>query len=205
MKLFDLKTLYLNSTYFIKFIGAFCILYFGTKFIIGITVPGGYYSPFVARYFDYPGLLRSSLLQGTRLLAALVGFDTFKVDSYVIRIVNGTGVRLVYSCLGYGLLSFWIAFIFANNGSWLKKTAWMLAGCFFIWFINVVRITLVLISNYQHWKTSISLEHHTLFNITVYIVIFCMIWLFNRSEKRLAAKDSTDNKAVNQNNNVFTQ
>jgi exosortase/archaeosortase family protein len=183
---FNFRTLYSNSAYFIKFIGAFCVLYFGTKLIIGITVPGGYYSPFVARYFDYPGLLRSSLLQGTRLLAAIAGFDTFKVDSYVIRIVNGTGVRLVYSCLGYGLLSFWIAFIFANSGSWLKKTGWMLGGCFFIWLINVVRITLVLISNYQQWKTPITMDHHTLFNITVYIAIFCMIWLFNRSERKHA-------------------
>lgn len=186
MQPFNIKTLYLNSAYFIKFIGAFCVLYFGTKFIIGLTVPGGYYSPFVDRYLDYPGLLRSSLLQGTRLLAAIAGFDTFKVNSYVIRIVNGTGVKLVYSCLGYGLLSFWIAFIFANNGSITKKAMWMFGGCFFIWLINVIRITLVLISNYQQWKLPVSMEHHTLFNITAYIAIFCMIWLFSRSEKKQA-------------------
>ncbi|MEO6357911.1 MAG: exosortase/archaeosortase family protein [Ferruginibacter sp.] len=188
MQAFNFRTLYINSAYFIKFIGAFCILYYGTKFIIGVTVPGGYYSPFIARYLDYPGLLRFSLLQGTRLLAAIAGFDTFTVNSYVIRIVNGTGVRLVYSCLGYGLLSFWIAFIFANSGSWLKKAGWITAGCFFIWFINVVRITLVLISNYQQWKTPITMDHHTLFNIAVYIAIFCMIWLFNRSEKKSSAR-----------------
>lgn len=148
-------------------------------------MPGGYYSPFVSRYLDYPALLRLSLLHGTRLMAAVFGFDTFIRNAYVISFINGHGVRLVYSCLGYGLLSFWIAFVFANDGRFLKKMTWIIAGCFFIWLINVVRITLVLISSSQHWKLPVTMDHHTLFNITVYVAIFCMIWLFNRSEKRV--------------------
>ena len=171
------------AVYLGKFLGTFCILYFGTKAIIGLTVPSGYYSPFVATYLDYPSLLRRSLLNGTRLLAALFGFDTHLRDAYRIYILNGRGVRLVYGCLGYGLLSFWIAFIVANKGNFIKKTKWIITGCFFIWFINVIRISLVLIANNQNWNISITMEQHTVFNITVYILIFFMIWLFHRSEK----------------------
>ena len=170
--------------YLLKFIGTFCILFFGTKAIIGLTVPGGYYSPFLAGYFNYPSLLRYSLLNGTRLLVALFGFDAYLRDAYHVTMVNGRGVHLVYACLGYGLLSFWIAFIFANNGSFYKKIKWLVAGCSIIWLINVIRISLVLIATNQQWALQLTLEHHTLFNIVVYACIFLMIWLFQRSEKK---------------------
>jgi exosortase/archaeosortase family protein len=181
----DLKNLYQKAAYFIKFIGTFCFLYFGTKAVIGLTVPGGYYSAFIARYLDYPALLRSSLLNGTRLLVGIFGFDTYLKDAYRVAVVNGHGVRLIYACLGYGLLSFWIAFIVANNGGWWKKITWLAGGCFVIWFINVIRISLVLISDNEHWNLPISLEQHTLFNIVVYVFIFGMIWLFHRGEKMI--------------------
>ncbi|MBC7887132.1 MAG: exosortase/archaeosortase family protein [Ferruginibacter sp.] len=170
--------------YFIKFVGAFCILYFGTKAIIGLTVPGGYYSPFIARYLDYPSQLRFSLLNGSRMLVAIFGFDTYLRDAYHVNIVNGRGVHLVYACLGYGLLSFWIAFIFANNGRLSKKVYWMLGGCVVIWLINVSRISIVLVAANKNWDLPLTLEHHTLFNIIVYAFIFLMIGMFNRSEKK---------------------
>ncbi len=179
----NFKNLYRNSTYFLKFIGAFCVLYFGTKAIIGLTVPGGFYSPFIAKYVDYPALLRSSLLNGTRLMVLIFGYQTYLRDAYHVTMVNGNGVHLVYACLGYGLFSFWIAFIFANQGNLLKKTAWILGGCFFIWLINVARISLVLVSSNEKWAKSFSMEQHTLFNVVVYVFIFLMIWVFQRSEK----------------------
>jgi len=158
------------------------MLYFGTKGVIGLTVPDGYYSAFVTNYLDYPGLLRSSLLKGTRLFVWVFGYEAYLKDVYRIYFVNGKGVKLVYGCLGYGLFSFWIAFILANNGRILKKVIWILSGCFFIWFINVIRISLVLISNNRNWDIKITLQQHTIFNITVYLFIFLMIWLFQRSE-----------------------
>lgn len=180
----DFKNLYRHCAYFLKFIGAFCVLYFGTKAVIGLTVAGGYYSPFVADYLDYPALLRSSLLNGTRWMVGIVGYQTYLRDAYHVNIVNGTGVHLVYACLGYGLLSFWMAFIFANKGKVITKLAWMLGGCFFIWVINVARISLVLVSSNEKWDTRFSLEQHTVFNVVVYGFIFLMIWLFQRSEKK---------------------
>lgn len=168
--------------YLVKFLGAFLLLYYGTKAIIGLTVPGGHYSPFIAQYLDYPSLLRSSLLNGTRLLVAVFGFSAYLRDAYHVTIINGRGVHLVYSCLGYGLLSFWIAFIFANRGSFFKKVKWIFSGCMLIWLINVIRITLVLIAANKNWALPMTMEHHTIYNILVYSCIFLLIWLFHRSE-----------------------
>jgi exosortase/archaeosortase family protein len=177
-----------GASYFIKLIGLFCLLYFGTKFIIGLTVPGGFYIPWVASYLDYPSLLRKSLLSGTRLLVGCFGYDTYFRDAYRIYIVAGKGVKLVYSCLGYGLLSFWIAFIVANKGTFKKKTVWLISGCLGIWFINVIRISLVLVLNNYNKDINITLDQHTLFNIVVYAFILFMIWLFGRSDKEEGLK-----------------
>ena len=180
----SLKNIYRSRSYFIKFIGIFCLLYFGTKAVIGLTVPNGYYSPFVTNYLDYPALLRRSLLNGTRVMVGIFGYHTYLRDAYHVTMVNGNGVHLVYACLGYGLLSFWTAFISANAGSLLNKIKWILSGCFVIWFINVARISLVLVSSNERWKLPISMEQHTLFNIVVYLFIFVMIWLFHQAEKK---------------------
>ena len=173
-----------------RFLGAFCLLYFGTKAVIGLTVPGGYYSEWVADNFNYPSLLRYSLLHGTRLMAGVFGYDTYLRDAYHITMVNGRGIHLAYDCYGYGLLSFWIAFIFANQGSFRKKTFWILAGCITIWGLNVCRLTLVLIASNKKMQLPYNWSHHTFYNIITYAFIFVMIWLFSRSEKRAASKEN---------------
>ena len=170
--------------YLLKFLGAFCMLYFGTKAIIGLTVPGGYQSNFVAQYLDYPSLLRSSLLNGSRLLVGLFGYDAYIKDAYHVTMVGGIGVHLVYACLGYGLLSFWIAFIFANHGSFAKKLSWIISGCLLIWLINVIRLSLVLVIANKTRDITKTLDNHLYFNIAAYSLIFLMIWLFQRSEKK---------------------
>ncbi len=170
--------------YILKFTGAFCILYFGTKAIIGITVPGGYYSHWVEHYVNYPKLLRDSLLHGTRILVKLFGMETYLRDAYHVTMVGGRGVRIVYACLGYGLFSFWTAFIYANKGSFLKKLKWILGGCVLIWFINVARISLVLVATNRRWKPLFTMDQHTLFTIVVYAFIFLMIWRFQRSGEK---------------------
>jgi len=170
--------------YIVKFAVAFCVLYFGTKVMIGLSIPGGYYSSFVQKYLNVASWLRSSLMHASSMLVNFFGFDSKIEGDYVIRIKHGTGVRIVYGCLGYGVLSFWAAFIFANSVTIKKKILWIFGGCFLIWLINVLRISILLISVNRHWKSSFNIDHHTLFNIAAYILIFVMIYLFDRSEKK---------------------
>ena len=168
--------------FLIKFIAAFCLLYLGTKAVIGLTVPGGYYSAFISRYFDFPSWLRYSLLYGSHLLVAIFGFNTYLPDGYHIRMVNGHGVRLVYACLGYGLLSFWLAFVFAGKEHVVSKLKWMAGGCAIIWLINVIRISLILIVTNSNWHFNIPVYQHTIYNVMVYACIFLMAWLFKKGQ-----------------------
>ena len=170
--------------FLIKFIAAFCLLYFGTKAVIGLTVPGGYYSAFINHYLNYPSWLRYSLMYGSHVLVAAFGFNTYLPDAYHIRMVNGHGVRLVYACLGYGLLSFWVAFVFAGKEQVISKLKWMAGGCAIIWLINVIRISLILIVTNSNWHFNIPVNQHTLYNVVVYACIFLMAWLFKKGHAR---------------------
>ena len=169
------------TNFFFKFFFSFCILYFGTKIIIGLTVLNGYYSSFVVNYFNYPAALRLYIFKGTGFLVSLFGFETFSKDLYHISFLKGRGIHLVYSCLGFGLLSCWIAFVFANNGNLLFKLKWLLIGCFIIWLLNIFRISYLLFALNLHWPLFLTAGHHLIFNIIVYIVIIWMMSRFNRS------------------------
>lgn len=169
--------------YLLKFTGAFCILYFGTLAIIGLSAPGGYYSGFVNKYLNFIPAFRDSLLMASKYFLSILGYETYQSSPTQLRMVGGGGVNLVYSCLGYGVTSFWLAFVFANTGTWKKKLLWMLGGAAILYIINVIRISLVLLANGKLWSFPFGWDNHTWFNIVAYLGIFIMIWFFDRSVK----------------------
>lgn len=169
--------------YLFKFVGAFCLLYFGTKAFIGLTIPGGYYFPFLQNHLDYISLLRKSLLLGTRNFLSFFGYHCNIEKVFYLRMLMGKSVHIVYSCLGYGIISFWIAFIFANHGSFTRKCIWIVGGIITIWGINVLRIAMLLLAINNKWNLFFGLNHHTWFNIITYIFIFIGIYFYDRSNK----------------------
>lgn len=170
--------------YCIKFIAAYCILYYGSQAIIGLSAPGGYYSRFVHDYLNYPALLRKGLLKCSQVFLEMMGYKTEMPDEYKIKMVGGKGVRMVYSCLGIGVSSFWAAFMLANETGIKKKLFFILFGIIFIFLINVGRIMLLFITANKGQKIPFGIEHHTLFTVASYILIILLIFIFDRSEKR---------------------
>lgn len=170
--------------YLLKFLLTFCILYLGTIAWIGITAPGGYYSPFAARYLNYVAGLRWLLLHGSKLLLQALGYSIYLKDVYTIKLQNGLGVHVGYDCIGYGVMIFWLSFILANKTSFIKKVKWISGGLLAIWIVNVWRIALMLIAINDHWPSLLNMDNHTWFNIAAYIVIFLMIYLFDRSQNK---------------------
>ena len=103
--------------YLVKFIGIFCICYFGTLLVIGLAAPGNYYSPFVQKYLDYVSWIKVSLIKATGFMLSLFSIQTHPEPQFLIRINGGRGVLIAMDCVGYGVYSFWIAFVAANSGS----------------------------------------------------------------------------------------
>lgn len=151
--------------------------------MIGITSAGGYYSAFADHYLDYVAALRWLLLHASKILLQMLGYIIYLKDIFTIKLQNGLGVHVGYDCIGYGVMIFWVAFIFANEGSFSKKLKWMAGGLLLIWIVNVLRISMMLLSINHNWSSPFDLDNHTLFNIAAYTVMFTMIYFFDRSKK----------------------
>lgn len=153
--------------------------------IEGLSAPGNYYSALIDHYFDYPSWLRLSLLYGSKFFLLLFGYTCIIPDGYHIQILDGKGVQLIYACLGVGVLSFWLAFVVANRGVFLKKLIWVIGGMIFIWLINIIRICLFLISVNKQQKMPLGLDNHTFFNALAYAAVFVMIFFYDRSFRKV--------------------
>jgi exosortase/archaeosortase family protein len=178
--------------YLLKFALVFCILYFGTLAIIGLASPVGWYSPTIAKYFDYVSWIKMSLIHATGFILSLFHIPTTtEPEWFLIRFTGGKGVIIAMDCVGYGVYSFWIAFVVANKGKLLKKTLWIVFGVLALWLINVIRITLFLTSINKGWPMPLGIDHHTWFNIFAYLLIFLMIWWYDKSMKNVKISPKT--------------
>ena len=173
---------------FTKFLLVFAITficcYYGALILTGISVKGGLYSPFIEQYFNIASWLRSSLIAATKLFVSFFNIDAVRTSEYVLRVPAANGIKIVYSCLGFGVLSFWIAYIIAASAKKSKKIIWLFVGLLLIWLINVGRISMVLLAGNRGWKFPLGLDHHTWFNIVAYLAIFTMMFFFEKSIKK---------------------
>ena len=173
---------------FLRFVIVFALVflfcYFGALFITGLAVEGGMYNSFIANYFDVAGWLRTSLIVATKLFVSFFNIETIRTDDYVLRIPSSNGVRIVYSCLGFGVMSFWAAYIIATVAEKTKKILWLIIGQLIIGLINVLRISMVLLAGNKGWKFPMGWDHHTWFNIIAYLGIFTMMYFFEKSIKK---------------------
>jgi exosortase/archaeosortase family protein len=176
--IFDKKFLWFVASFLVLF----ALLYYGTIAMIGIAAPGGYYSPFVEHHLDYVSWIKKSLMAGVGWVLGMVGYDTVKQPDFVVRIAGKKGVLIAMDCVGYGVYSFWMAYVIANRGKWFNKMFWVLAGVLALWMINVVRISLFLVAVNKNQSMPLGIDHHTWFTLWAYGFIFLMIWWHNKKQ-----------------------
>lgn len=193
-----LKHMKFPIIYALKFLGIFCILYFGTQGVIALSAKGGsLYIPFVAHYLDYVSWIKLSLIKAPAAVLSLFGIVTHQEPGFLLRIHGGRGVIIAYSCVGYGVYSFWIAFVAANNGSVERKAKWIIGGLLGLWAINAIRITLFLLAINKGWPMPLGIDHHTWFNIFAYLLIFLLIIWYDKTSLR-KKPESNDASKVQQ-------
>lgn len=133
----------------------------------------------------------------TGFILSLFDIPTHTEPGFLIRITGQRGVFIAMDCVGYGVFSFWIAFVAANSGNFWKKVKWIVFGVLALWFINDIRITLFLVAINKGWPMPLGLDHHTWFNIFAYLLIFTMIWRYDKSgkktEKKIILKEQNSN------------
>lgn len=170
--------------YCVKFLLIYCLLYYFTYAVIGLAAPGGYHSNIIQQHFNYPAWLRQAILKTAAFFLSLSGFESKITEPYKVGIVAGRSVKIVYSCLGIAVYSFWIAFIVANAGSFKKKMLFILGGIALIFLVNIARVVLLVIAANRSQGSFFEINHHTFFNIASYLVVFLMILFFARTDKK---------------------
>jgi exosortase/archaeosortase family protein len=173
--------------FLVKFILLFALLYFFNIAFIGITSQGNFYISFLDKHLNYINWLRDFILHTSNFITRIFGFDTKVEEPYLLRIQNGPAVRMVYACIGYGVFSLWTAFVIAYEGKLKQKLLWFVIGCVTIFVVNCFRVSMFLIALEKKWNVNRFIEHHDLYNIISYLLIFLLIYFYtNRTPIREA-------------------
>ena len=151
----------------------------GNLFMNSVMSEGGkYYNAYIAQNFDYIQGLKYALIKPAVWLIKLVGFYAIHNEMDVM-VVNGPYLRVNYSCLGLGVMSFLAAFIIAFPAKLKSKIRLFIFGMLMIYILNVLRIAGlgILLRIFKSQRSNFT-YHHEIFNTIVYIFIFVVLYFF---------------------------
>ncbi len=161
----------------IFFIVLYFVFYYFNEFYIGITAKGGLYSPFLDEHLNYIRWWRKFYLESSA--GILRGFNyTVLTNETDLMVVGKGGIRLVYSCLGYGVISVFAAFCLTFPNPFKHRFGFLTVGLILIQLMNILRF--VLLSLYWDRRHPLfGMDHHDLFNIVIYLLLIgiCYLWI----------------------------
>ncbi len=163
------------------YIVLFAAFYYFNIFYLGITSPGNHYSPFLAEHLNYIQWLRDGLIFVSKQILIGLGYSTITNDMDLL-VAGHSHIRLEYSCLGIGVMSFLAAFVIAYPKPVKEKVLFLTAGILIIQALNIVRFVLLAL----YWKPNEKhlLDHHTIFNTIIYVIIMVSLYFWMMRELR---------------------
>jgi exosortase/archaeosortase family protein len=166
-----------------KFLLVFVLLYAGTYGFIALSAPSGWLSLPLLQQLNYIAAYRSLLLHGAGQILDWLGYTASYPDIFRLQINGANRVQLVYDCLGIGIGSFWVAWCWAAAHHWRHRLYWLIGGAMLITMLNMLRIALLLIAHYEEWSMFSGIDHHDMYNVVIYAVLFLLLWLHYRFAK----------------------
>lgn len=176
----------------LSFVLLFAFLYlFNQWFISAASSYGKYYVPFLADHLNYIKGLRWVLIQGTAQILTWMGYAVVTNDIDLLVAGHG-GIQIIYSCLGLGIIIFFSAFVITYPRKLKPKLLFLFSGIISIELLNIIRF--VLLELFWDKKSKTILDHHTIFNITIYLIIAIALyfWIKHDTESSHAANKSVD-------------
>lgn len=177
----------------IKFIVVLFLLYIlfsqANLFMNSVMSPGArFYNPYIAAHFDYIQGLKTALIVPAVRIIKLFGFYAIYNEQDVM-VVAGPYLRINYSCLGLGVMSFLAAFVLAFPATWKETFKMLVIGIVSIYVLNVLRIAgLGLLFGFFQSQRNYFEYHHEIFNIIVYIIIFLMLYFWIKKNTKSISK-----------------
>lgn len=163
--------------FILLFLSLFLLLYFFNILFFGITTTGGnHYSPFLANHFDYISGLRHFLLRSTAKILNWLGYPSITDDTDILIAGHGR-LKLIYSCLGLGIMSFLISFVIAYPNKLKAKLLFLIPALLIFQVLNILRFVVLAIFWNKNEDTQI-VDHHTIFNILIYIIVAISLYFW---------------------------
>lgn len=170
---------------FFKLVFLVLFLYHFTVVYNGLVSPeGSYYSAFLDHNLNYISWVRESVMYVSNVFAHLLGTNSYISSPQMMKLGKDIEIEIWLPCLGFGVMSFWISFVVNNTGTLKIKALWAIGGILSIWFINCLRITLLVISIDRGWPQNTTIDHHTLFNWASYLCIIGLMYSYSHYNKQ---------------------
>lgn len=175
----------------LKFLLVFIVLLQGFYLYIGITTQGGkLFSPFLANYLNVPEWLTQLVSKSSKFLLELCGYAVQEKERANITIAGSRGVTIAWGCLGAGAMFLWIGFVVAHRCAVKYKLKWAGIGLGLIFIVNILRVSMIVLSNHYHWTYIRNLNAHTSYNVLTYIIIIVMMYVFVKKFNKQKALSS---------------
>ncbi len=142
-----------------------------------ISDAGGTFTLPLISGFNPIEALRNSLIAATAFFLQLFGYTSF-IAGWVVGIPQVAAVKVETPCLGINVCLVFIVLIVAYPSAmrgWLQAL-YLVVGVLIIQIFNIARMVamvFVIKNRYQ-----LPIEHHDLFNMVIYAVIFALFYLF---------------------------
>lgn len=168
----------------------------GNLFMNSVMSPGArYYNASIAEHFDYIQGLKTALIVPAVWIIKLFGFYAIHNEMDVL-VVDGPHLRVNYSCLGLGVMSFLVAFIIAFPSKLKAKIKLLIFGIVLIYVLNVLRIAAlgILLGYFKSQRENFT-YHHEIFNILVYLIILLVLYLWIKKNTTMLAEQKNNPKS----------
>ncbi|MES2267318.1 MAG: hypothetical protein V4520_11180 [Bacteroidota bacterium] len=166
----------------IKFLCLFGLLYGFYIGYLSITTPGGPYISFFDKYLNIISGLRYVLIESSAHILNILGYQT-RTNAYQLMVAGHNILHIGFDCLGFGVMCFFTAFVAAYPGSLRSKFSFWAAGLVTIQLLNLSRFVFLAL----YWKRNKNVylsDHHTIFNIVVYIIIAISLYFYTRYQDK---------------------
>ncbi|WP_426671933.1 exosortase Y [Mucilaginibacter sp. McL0603] len=184
MKRFDRES---PVRFVVIFLALFAVFFYFNIFFFSITSHGRHYNAFIDEHFNYIRLLRHVLLDISAQIINSLGYMAITNDMELLVAGHGA-IQVVYSCLGLGVMSFFAAFVIAYPKKLKAKLLFLFLGILCIQLLNILRFVLLAIF-WNKKRGSIIMDHHTIFNIIIYVIIAISIYFWIRhDDKKLVSR-----------------
>ncbi|WP_113661863.1 exosortase Y [Pedobacter nanyangensis] len=162
--------------FIVYFILLYLLLYGFNIAFIGITAEGGLYVPFLDQHLNYINWWRNFTINSSATVLRWMDYRVYTND-YQLKVIGRHGFTMVYSCLGYGIMSVFCAFVITFPGRIRARYGFLVLGLVIIQLLNTLR--LILLSLYwDKRKPLFAIDHHDLFNVVVYAILILLVYVW---------------------------